>query len=71
MSVYEDKNEIMAMKTERRFSKIYKKFTEIIDYTHKGRPLFQDLCLSNRNLNKIRARRKRKTESYSYDYMKD
>ena len=71
MNIHDDKNEILAMNTERKFKIIYEKFSDIVDDGRKDRPLFQDLWLSNRRLNEIRSRRKRKKESFSYDYMKD
>lgn len=71
MDIHEDKHEILAMNTERKFKVVYDKFSDIVDDGRRDRPMFQDLWLSNRRLNEIRSRRKRKESSYSYDYMKD
>lgn len=43
MNIHDDKNEILAMNTERKFKIIYEKFSDIVDDGRKDRPLFQDL----------------------------
>ena len=43
MNIHDDKNEILAMNTERKFKIVYEKFSDIVDDGRKDRPLFQDL----------------------------
>lgn len=71
MDVYDDKNEILAMSNFKNFNKTLSKFQDVVSNAKKGKPLFQDLWLSKRNLIQMKSKRKRQYEPINYDYLLD